>query len=66
LDSVIIFSDIFSKNNRNIKNLDIKDIYIENLEKFREILKKSFEKKVIIYTRNKKTIKNFLDYNNIS
>jgi hypothetical protein len=35
------------------------------LEKFREILKNK-EKEIIIYTRNKKTIKNFLDYNNIT
>jgi len=87
LDFAIVFSDTYNsfslggkdvwKTDRGFKNLDIKDIYIENLEKFTEILKTSPqpsplggegvapEKKVIIYTKNKKTIKNFLDYNNI-
>ncbi len=76
LDLAIVFSDTFiwpppspllSKEGELkgvVKNLDIKDIYIENLEKFTEILKEK-KKKLIIYTKNKKTLKNFLDYNNI-
>ncbi len=74
LDEAVIFSDTFNsfslggkdawKADRGIKNLDIKDIYIDNLEKFTKILKEN-KKKITIYTRNEKVIKNFLDYNNI-
>ncbi len=70
LEEVIIFSDIYRPVNekwifkKKIKNLDIKDIYLSSIEDFKKILN-SKEKQILIFTKNKKTIKNFLDYNNI-
>jgi len=62
LENPIIFSDIFK--NKKIINLEIKDIFLDSLEDFENILKeKKYEK--IIYTKNTKAIKNFLEYNNI-
>lgn len=54
-----------SINSPKISQIDkkIKDFFIEDLEQFREILKKW---NIKIYTKNKKAIENFLKYNEIS
>ncbi|MDD4151102.1 MAG: CarD family transcriptional regulator [Candidatus Gracilibacteria bacterium] len=54
-----------SINSPKISQVDmkIKDLFIEDLEEFRGILKKG---NIKIYTKNKKAIENFLKYNEIS
>ena len=46
-----------------IKNLEIENPVIENIDNLKEILK---EKKIFIYTKNRKTIDNFIDYNELN
>jgi transcription-repair coupling factor len=54
------------------KNLEIENPVIENIENLKEILRPhSFSPNwsyvdIIIYTKNKKTITNFIDYNNLN
>lgn len=59
----IIALDILKNVNINQTNLDITDLFIDNLENLIKILKEN--KKVKIYTKNEKTIQTFLEYNNI-
>ncbi|MCT4617493.1 MAG: DEAD/DEAH box helicase [Candidatus Gracilibacteria bacterium] len=56
--------DLFSHPEKTQTNLDITDLYIKNIEDFRELLNST--NKVNIYTKNIKNIENFLDYNKIS
>lgn len=55
------FSDI---SNPQEKNLWIQDLFLENIDDFKNKIEASINKKISIYTKNKKTIENFLDYNN--
>lgn len=55
------FSDI---TNSDEKNLWIQDIFLENIDDFKKKIEENKNKKISIYTKNKKTIENFLDYNN--
>jgi len=58
-----LFLDILKNSNIKQINLDINDLFIDNLESLVKILK--WDKNVKIYTKNEKTIKIFLEYNNI-
>lgn len=58
-----LFLDILKNANINQTNLDITDLFIDNLENLVKVLKS--EKKVKIYTKNERTIQTFLEYNNI-
>lgn len=60
----IIALDILKNANIPQTNLDITDLFIDNLENLIKILKEN--KKVKIYTKNERTIQTFLEYNNIS
>lgn len=59
-----LFLDILKNSNLEQTNLEINDLFIDNLENLIKILKS--DKKIIIYTKNEKTISTFLEYNNIS
>ncbi len=59
----IIALDILKNANISQTNLDITDLFIDNLENLVKVLKS--EKKVKIYTKNERTIQTFLEYNNI-
>lgn len=55
--------DILKNPNLNQTSLEVKDLFLNNIEDFIKILKGS--KKISIYTKNIKNIKNFLEYNNL-
>ncbi|PZM85686.1 hypothetical protein DLH72_01735 [Candidatus Gracilibacteria bacterium] len=54
----------FSNLGQNSINLGIEDLYLSNLDDFKNILEEKKSKKYI-FTKNLNTIKNFLDLNNI-
>ncbi|MDD5769341.1 MAG: CarD family transcriptional regulator [Candidatus Gracilibacteria bacterium] len=60
----ILALDILKDSNINQINLDITDLFIDNIENLIKLLKS--DKKISIYTKNEKTILKFLEYNNIS
>lgn len=63
LNNYIIFNSL--SNNDNYINLWITDLYLEKIDDFKNILEEKWTKKYI-FTKNKNTIKNFLDLNNLS
>ncbi len=56
--------DILKNPNLNQTSLEIKDIFLNDIDGFIKVLK--WNKKVSIYTKNIKNINNFLEYNNLS
>lgn len=65
LDAENIFClDLLKNANISQNNLDITDLFIDNLENLVKIL--HTDKKVTIYTKNERSIATFLEYNNIS
>ncbi len=54
--------DLLKKSGETQINLEIKDLYIDNLDKFTQIIKNN---EVEIFTTNTQTITNFLEYNNL-
>lgn len=63
LNNFIIFNSI--SNNQFAKDLEINDLYINNIEELKDIITDT-NKNIFIITKNIKTIKSFLELNNIS
>lgn len=63
LENYIIFNSIW--NNKKFIDLEINDLFIDNIEDLKNLLQTNKQKKYII-TRNKNTIKNFLELNNLN
>jgi transcription-repair coupling factor (superfamily II helicase) len=63
LTEFITFNSL--SDNDDYINLEITDLYLEKIDDFKNILEEKNKKKYI-FTKNKKTINNFLDLNNIS
>ncbi|MFK7779751.1 MAG: CarD family transcriptional regulator [Candidatus Gracilibacteria bacterium] len=62
LNNYIIFNSL--SNNNSYINLGINDLFLEKIDDFKNILEESGIKKYI-FTKNKNTIKSFLDLNNL-
>ncbi len=65
LDNKISFDYIWNKNLKII-DLNLKVPKIENSINLKDFLEKNNKKEIIFYTKNKETIKNFLDFNNLN
>ena len=63
LKSFCCFDYVWNKE-LQIIDLEIKNLKIKNIDEFKEILLNS-HKPITVYTRTTKTIKNFLEYNNL-
>lgn len=62
LDNYLVFSSLW--NNKNIINYDFSDLVIQSIDDFRLLLENKSIKKYI-FTKNKRTISNFLNLNNL-
>lgn len=63
LNNYIIFNSLSDR--EDYVNLWINDLYIEKIEDFKNLLEVKWVKKYI-FTKNRNTIKNFMDLNNLS